>query len=174
RGGLREARRQPRQLPRVPYRALPCRCDHTGPGTDGAAGRRLGHRACGELSERDDDGDPDAGAGLRQVRCAQPGAGGPALADAGGGGDHGRTAGRENRPLKQIVTADDIRALADQGERELLLREHTLLTDAAIDAARLHGVRLVEGGATSAPAPPPDVVEAPPSTAAGLPAPALA
>jgi len=76
--------------------------------------------------------------------------------------------------LKQIVTADDIRALADQGERELLLREHTLLTDAAIDAARLHGVRLVEGGATSAPAPPPDVVEAPPSTAAGLPAPALA
>ena len=51
--------------------------------------------------------------------------------------------------MKEIVTAQDIRALADQGEHELMLREHTVLTDAALDAARMHGVRLVEGGATS-------------------------
>jgi len=51
--------------------------------------------------------------------------------------------------VKEFVTADDIRALAEQGERELMVREHTTLTDAALDAARMHGVRLVEGGATS-------------------------
>jgi len=28
------------------------------------------------------------------------------------------------------------------------VREHTLLTDAALDAARMYGVRLGEGGAT--------------------------
>ncbi|MDX6532650.1 MAG: betaine-aldehyde dehydrogenase [Gaiellales bacterium] len=49
------------------------------------------------------------------------------------------------------MTADDIRTLAATGERDLMIREHTLLTDAALDAARLHGVRLVEGGAASAP-----------------------
>ena len=81
--------------------------------------------------------------------------------------------------MKQIVTADDIRALADQGERELLLHEHTLLTDAAVDAAHTHGVRLVEGGASSGgagTAPPSggDVVAALPVTPGGLPAPALA
>ena len=81
--------------------------------------------------------------------------------------------------MKQIVTADDIRALADQGERELLLHEHTLLTDAAVDAAHPHGVRLVEGGASSGSAgtaPPSggDVVAALPVTPGGLPAPALA
>ena len=46
--------------------------------------------------------------------------------------------------------------------RELMVREHTLLTDAALDAARMHGVRLVEGGATSLRPPADDVVQAPP------------
>ncbi|HVI34723.1 MAG TPA: hypothetical protein VM684_00700, partial [Gaiellales bacterium] len=76
--------------------------------------------------------------------------------------------------MKEFVTADDIRALAEQGERELMVREHTTLTDAALDAARMHGVRLVEGGATSQPQPAGDVVAALPVTAGGLPAPALA
>jgi len=39
--------------------------------------------------------------------------------------------------VKEFVTADDIRALAEQGERELMVREHTTLTDAALDAAEL-------------------------------------
>ena len=77
--------------------------------------------------------------------------------------------------MKEFVTADDIRALAEQGERELLVREHTTLTDAALDAARMHGVRLVEGGATSrAQRRGGDVVAALPVTPGGLPAPALA
>ena len=41
-----------------------------------------------------------------------------------------------------------------------MVREHTLLTDAALDAARMHGVRLVEGGATSLRPPADDVVQA--------------
>ncbi|MFI5049544.1 MAG: aldehyde dehydrogenase family protein [Gaiellales bacterium] len=73
---------------------------------------------------------------------------------------------------KQIVTADDIRTLAASGESELMVREHTLLTDAALDAARMHGVRLVEGGATSLRPPENDVVHALPKKG-GLPAPAL-
>ena len=76
--------------------------------------------------------------------------------------------------MKEFVTADDIRALAEQGERELMVREHTTLTDAALDAARMHGVRLVEGGATSQAQPAGDVVAALPVTPGGLPAPALA
>ena len=78
----------------------------------------------------------------------QPGAGGPALADARGRGDHGRPAGREDTAesrMKHVVTADDVHRLAETGERELMLREHTVLTDAARDAADLLGVRLVEG-----------------------------
>ena len=73
---------------------------------------------------------------------------------------------------KHIVTADDIRTLAASGESELMVREHTLLTDAALDAARMHGVRLVEGGATSLRPPEDDVVHALPEKG-GLPAPAL-
>src|SRR5690349_8359327 len=53
-----------------------------------------------------------------------------------------------------------------------MLREHTILTDAALDAARMHGVRLVEGGATSLRPPADDVVQALPKKG-GLPAPAL-
>ena len=53
-----------------------------------------------------------------------------------------------------------------------MVREHTLLTDAALDAARMHGVRLVEGGATSLRPPADDVVQALPKKG-GLPAPAL-
>ena len=75
--------------------------------------------------------------------------------------------------MKHFVTADEIRQLAASGERELMLREHTVLTDAAVDAVRLHGIRLVEGSTYSTAEPPPQVVPAP-AGAGGLPAPALA
>ena len=75
--------------------------------------------------------------------------------------------------MKHFVTADEIRQLAASGERELMLREHTVLTDAALDAVRLHGIRLVEGSTYSTADPPPQVVPAP-TGAGGLPAPALA
>ena len=63
--------------------------------------------------------------------------------------------------MKHFVTADEIRQLAASGERELMLREHTVLTDAAVDAVRLHGIRLVEGSTYSTAEPPPQVVPAP-------------
>ena len=75
--------------------------------------------------------------------------------------------------MKHFVTADEIRQLAASGERELMLREHTVLTDAAVDAVRLHGIRVVEGSTYSTSEPRPEVVPAPPQ-AGGLPAPALA
>src|SRR4249919_1606798 len=81
--------------------------------------------------------------------------------------------GSLGHPVKHFVTADEIRQLAASGERELMLREHTVLTDAAVDAVRLHGIRLVEGSTYSTSGPPPEVVPAPPQ-AGGLPAPALA
>jgi acyl-CoA reductase-like NAD-dependent aldehyde dehydrogenase len=72
---------------------------------------------------------------------------------------------------KHIVTVDDVQRLAETGERELMLREHTLLTDAAADAAAQLGIRLVEGSTYSTrdayPEPPPR------SGAGGLPAPAI-
>ena len=75
--------------------------------------------------------------------------------------------------MKHFVTADEIRQLAASGERELMVREHTVLTDAALEAIRLHGIRLVEGSTYSTAAPEPaDVVPSPPR-AGGLPAPAL-
>ena len=47
--------------------------------------------------------------------------------------------------MKEFVTADDIRALAEQGERELLVREHTTVHEAGgrfdFDASDIHGVR---------------------------------
>jgi hypothetical protein len=73
---------------------------------------------------------------------------------------------------KHVVTADDVRRLAETGERELMIREHTVLTDAAFDAAAQLGIRLVEGSTYSPRASEP-VVPARPS-AQGLPAPALA
>ena len=75
--------------------------------------------------------------------------------------------------MKHFVTTDDIRRLAETGERELMLREHTVLTDAARDTADLLGVRLVEGSsyATTAPAPTVSVPARP--GAGGLPSPAL-
>ena len=75
--------------------------------------------------------------------------------------------------MKHYVTADDIRRLAETGERELMLREHTVLTDAARDAADLLGIRLVEGStyATTAPAATVSVPARP--GAGGLPSPAL-
>jgi hypothetical protein len=74
--------------------------------------------------------------------------------------------------VKHVVTAEDVRHLAESGESELMIREHTLLTDAAREAAALLGVRLVEGStyATSASA----AVALPPRPGAGgLPAPAI-
>ena len=69
--------------------------------------------------------------------------------------------------MKHFVTADEIRQLAASGEQELMLREHTVLTDAAVDAVRLHGIRLVEGSTYSTSEPRPEVVPAPPQ-AGGL------
>ena len=75
--------------------------------------------------------------------------------------------------MKQVVTAEDVRLLAESGERELMLREHTLLTDAARDAARALGVRLVEGSTHSTAAPGPVALPARPGVG-GLPTPAIA
>ena len=73
---------------------------------------------------------------------------------------------------KHVVTAEDVRRLAETGERELMLREHTVLTDAAADAAAQLGIRLVEGSTYATSAPP---ATAPVRAGAGgLPSPALA
>ncbi len=71
---------------------------------------------------------------------------------------------------KHIVTADDVKRIAETGERELMLREHTVLTDAAVDAASQLGIRLVEGSTYST-ASPAAVPNRP--GAGGLPTPAL-
>ncbi len=73
--------------------------------------------------------------------------------------------------MKHVLTAEDVQRLAETGERELMLREHTVLTDAARDAAALLGIRLVEGSTFSARAPEPTVPVRP--GAGGLPSPAL-
>jgi acyl-CoA reductase-like NAD-dependent aldehyde dehydrogenase len=83
--------------------------------------------------------------------------------------------------LKHIITASDIGELARSGTKELMLREHTVLTDAAAEAVRLHGIRLVEGsvlaGARSEPErdseEPIAPIPVPRHRAGGLPAPAL-
>ena len=73
---------------------------------------------------------------------------------------------------KHVVTAEDVRRLAETGERELMLREHTVLTDAAAEAAAQLGIRLVEGSTFATSAPP---AAAPiRAGAGGLPSPALA
>ena len=74
--------------------------------------------------------------------------------------------------MKHVVTAEDVRLLAESGERELMLREHTLLTDAARDAARVLGVRLVEGSTHSTAAPGSVAPPARPGVG-GLPTPAI-
>jgi acyl-CoA reductase-like NAD-dependent aldehyde dehydrogenase len=71
--------------------------------------------------------------------------------------------------LKHFVTAEDVRRLAASGERELMVREHTVLTDAALEEASLQGVRIVEGSTYSTTGPEPVV----PAGAGGLPAPVL-
>ena len=77
--------------------------------------------------------------------------------------------------MKQIVTADDVHRLAELGERELALHEHTVLTDAARDAAARLGVRLVEGSTYSTSAPAAAAPAVPPRPGAGrLPPPAIA
>ena len=55
--------------------------------------------------------------------------------------------------LRRFVTSEDVRRLAESGEYELMLREGTVLTDAALDEARNLGVRLVEGSRLAAPGP---------------------
>ncbi len=93
--------------------------------------------------------------------------------DARSRGDHRHSARREHPPLsKHIVTADDVRHLAESGERELMLREHTVLTDAAADAAAQLGIRLVEGSTYSTTAADPVAPPARPGAGA-LPPPAL-
>ncbi len=74
--------------------------------------------------------------------------------------------------MKHVVTADEVRRLASEGERELMLREHTVLTDAALDEAALLGVRIVEGSTYSTQAREP-TVPAPRPGAGGLPEPVL-
>src|SRR5262249_31366801 len=61
--------------------------DHAGRGAGGAAGGGGGGAAAAELPDGADAGADGAGAGLRQVGRAQPGARGPGGADGGGGGD---------------------------------------------------------------------------------------
>ena len=53
--------------------------------------------------------------------------------------------------MRRFVTSEDIRGLAEIGEFELMMREGTVLTDAAFDEARRLGVRLVEGSRLAAP-----------------------
>ena len=74
--------------------------------------------------------------------------------------------------MKYIVTAEDVHRLAAEGERELMVREHTVITDAALDAASLLGVRIVEGSTFSTAAPEPLAPPARPG-ARGLPEPVL-
>lgn len=52
--------------------------------------------------------------------------------------------------MRRFVTSEDIRELADIGEFELMMREGTVLTDAALDEARYLGVKLVEGSSLAA------------------------
>ena len=47
--------------------------------------------------------------------------------------------------MRRFITSEEVRLLAASGERELMLREGTVLTDAAVDEARELSVRLVEG-----------------------------
>ena len=56
--------------------------------------------------------------------------------------------------MRRFVTTEDIRELAEVGEFELMMREGTVLTDAALDEAHRLGVRLVEGSRLAAPRPP--------------------
>ena len=56
--------------------------------------------------------------------------------------------------MRRFVTTEDIRELAEVGEFELMVREGTVLTDAALDEAHRLGVRLVEGSRLAAPRPP--------------------
>ena len=67
--------------------------------------------------------------------------------------------------MRRYVTIEDLERLAAVGERELMLHEGTVLTDAAMDAARELGIRLVESSTyvTAGPAPAPAV--APPALA---------
>ena len=78
--------------------------------------------------------------------------------------------------MRRFVTSEDIRGLAEIGEYELMMREGTVLTDAAFDEARRLGVRLVEGSrlagpgtrsadgpARTPPSPPTRAVSPPPS-----------
>ena len=87
RGGLRRARHQARLLPPLPYRTLPGRHHHPGSRAGEAPRRRAGGAPGAQLSLDHGAGGADAGARLRQVASAQPGARGPRRAHGRGGGD---------------------------------------------------------------------------------------
>ena len=49
--------------------------------------------------------------------------------------------------MRQVLRANDIRALVSRGETELLVGDEMVITDAARDEARLIGLRLIESPA---------------------------
>ncbi len=55
--------------------------------------------------------------------------------------------------MRRFVTSEDIRQLAEIGEFEFMMREGTVLTDAALDEAHRLGVSLVEGSRLAVPRP---------------------
>ena len=63
--------------------------------------------------------------------------------------------------MRRFVTSEDIRALADAGEYEFMMREGTVLTDAALDEAHHLGVSLVEGSRLAVPRPTPAAADRP-------------
>ena len=74
---------------------------------------------------------------------------------------------------RRFVTSEDIRGLAEIGEYELMMRQGTVLTDAALDEARRLGVRLVEGSRLAGPSTRPAGGSAGPSPSTpAIPAPA--
>ena len=67
--------------------------------------------------------------------------------------------------MRRYVTIEDLERLAAVGERELMLHEGTVLTDAAMDAARELGIRLVESSTYVTAGPAPAAAVAPPALA---------
>ena len=90
----------------LPHRALPGRDHHPGPGAAQAARRRRGGPARLQLPAHDDARVPDAGAGVREDRRAQPRARGPVRADRRGVGDGPGAAGRHRLHPGRVRGAD--------------------------------------------------------------------
>jgi hypothetical protein len=66
----------------------------------------------------------------------------------------------------KFYSAEDIEALAAQGKRELILDDHTALTDLARDVARQFGIVLIDGSR-------PPLVSAPPKAESQRPVPKI-